>query len=386
LDWLSAALDEKLQDGLIRRRRVVVSQPDGWCEIDGKPLRNFASNDYLNLSQDERLIRAATEAAQLAGVGAKASALVCGRTKWQADLEESIAEFEGTPAALVFPTGFAANVGTLTALINSDDVVFCERLNHASLVDGCRLSGARMRVYRSTDLDRLQSELKKCDRSQRKWIVTDGVFSMDGRIAPIADLCDIAERFGAQVIVDEAHGTGVFGEFGRGVCELTDCEDRVAVRIGTLSKSLGSLGGFVAGSRRLIDWLWNSARTQIYSTALPPSICAASQAAIEIVKTEPERRQQLSQCSETLRAEIARFDIPFVEDSVGPIIPILIGDPIATMAAAHSLERQSFLVSAIRPPTVPDGSSRLRISLSTAFDEIDIRAFAIAIARAIDQY
>lgn len=385
LDWLSTAIDERANDGLLRRRRVVVALADGWCEIDGHTVRNFATNDYLNLAQDSRLIDAATNTAAEVGVGAKASALVCGRSKWQAELEESIAEFEGTAAALVFPSGFAANVGTLAALIGSDDAVFCERFNHASLVDGCRLSGARMRVYRSHDLDRLAAELSKCPPSQRKWIVTDGVFSMDGRIAPLAELCDIAEQFGAHVIVDEAHGTGVFGPTGRGVCEHTQTEERVAVRIGTLSKALGTLGGFVAGSRELIDWLWNSARTQIYSTALPPSICAAAMVALEIVQAEPERREQLWRCSEILRAELARFELPVVADSEGPILPILTEDPTTTLAAAQTLERQSYLVSAIRPPTVPHGTSRLRISISTAFNEIDIRALAIAVARAVGE-
>lgn len=385
MDWLQASLDELARDGLIRRRRVVVPDVDGWCEIDGNPVRNFATNDYLNLAQDKRVVAAAVSALESAGVGAKASALVCGRTRWQAELEEALAEFEGTQAALVFPTGFAANVGTLSALIGTDDVVFCERLNHASLVDGCRLSGARLRIYHSDDLDRLTSELAKSETRQRKWIVTDGVFSMDGRVAPLVQLCDVADRFGAQVIVDEAHGTGVFGKHGRGVCEHTGTEDRVAVRLGTLSKALGTLGGFVAGSRQLIDWLWNSARTQIYSTALPASVCAAARVAIEIVQSEPERRAQLWRCSEVLREELSRFQLPVACDSTGPIIPVVIGEPDRTIEAAQTLEHAGFLVSAIRPPTVPRGTSRLRISLSTAFNEIDIRAFAIAIARAVNE-
>jgi 8-amino-7-oxononanoate synthase len=385
VDWLQTRLDEIERDGLTRQRRSVVSQPDGWCEVDQHDVRNFATNDYLNLAQDERVIQAAVTATVSSGVGAKASALVCGRTTSQADLEEAIADFEQTEAALVFPSGFAANVGTISALIASDDVVFCERLNHASLVDGCRLSRARMRVYRSDDLSRLEDELQKVDSKQRKWIVTDGVFSMDGRIAPLVHLCDLADRFGAQVIVDEAHGTGVFGDQGRGVCEFTGTEDRVAVRIGTLSKALGTLGGFVAGSRSLIDYLWHSARTQVYSTALPAGICAAAKTALEIVRTEPDRRAHLWRCSSVLRDELKRFEMPVVDGSTGPIIPIIVGDPEQTIQAAQTLERKNYLVSSIRPPTVPQGTSRLRISLSTVFNEIDIRALAVAIAQTIGE-
>lgn len=339
--------------------------PDGECEIDGRPLSNFASNDYLGLAADPRLADAAKGALSEAGVGARASALVTGRTEWHARLEQALARFEGQEAAMLFPTGYAANVGTIAALIEDDDVVFCDRLNHASLIDGCRLSGAKLRVFRHSELETLERELQKAGGFRRRLIVTDAVFSMDGDVAPLCELCDLAERFDADVLVDEAHGTGVFGERGRGVCEQLSVENRVAVRVGTLSKAVGTLGGFVAGPQTLIDWLWNKARPQVFSTALPPAICAAATAAIEIIQDEPELRVHLWRNCEFVRREL----VAWCGNSVGPIIPIVLGDPDRVIAAQRKLEERGCLVAAIRPPTVPQGTSRLRISLSAAHDQ-----------------
>ena len=371
------------------RARCVTPLPDGWCGIDGAKVRNVASNDYLNLAQDPRLIEAAQIALNDSGVGSGASALVAGRGPWQEKLEEKLAEFEQTESALVFPTGYAANVGSLATLISADDTIFCDRLNHASLVDGCRMPGARLRVYRHDQLDILERELKKARADTQKWIVTDGVFSMDGVVAPLPELCDLAERFGAFVVVDEAHGTGVLGENGRGATELTDTEDRVAVRVGTLSKAVGCLGGFVAGSRVLIDLLRNSARTQMFSTALPPAICAAACRALEIIRSEPERKETLHQLAELLRAELLHFDLTIsvseLSECRGPIVPVIIGDPAPTLAAGQRLLKEGFFVGTIRPPTVPNGTSRLRISLNSGLREGDIRALVVAVARSASE-
>jgi 8-amino-7-oxononanoate synthase len=299
-------------------------------------------------------------------------------------LEQALARFEGQEAAILFPTGYAANVGTIAALVDESDIVFCDRLNHASLIDGCRLSGAKLRIFRHTTsnghdqstenieaggLQTLARELAKSSGHRRRLIVTDGAFSMDGDVAPLRELCDLAERFDADVLVDEAHGTGVFGEHGRGVCESLRVEDRVAVRVGTLSKAIGTLGGFVAGPQTLIDWLWNKARLQIFSTALPPAICAAATTAIEIIEREPNLRAQLWRNCEFVRRQLAEHDIDVLANSTGPIIPIVIGDLDATLAAQRKLESRGCLVAAIRPPTVPHGTSRLRISLSAAHDD-----------------
>jgi 8-amino-7-oxononanoate synthase len=385
---LAAQVEELRSEGLFREAKNVVSMPDGWCGIDGAKVRNLASNDYLNLAHDPRVIEAARSAVGETGVGSGASALVSGRGPWQTRLEEQLAEFEQTEAAIVFPTGYAANVGTLATLIESDDTVFCDRLNHASLVDGCRLSGAKFRVYRRDELDILERELKKASATQesttsRRWIVTDSVFSMDGFVAPLPDLCDLAERYGALVILDEAHGTGVFGEHGRGVAEATRTEDRIAVRTGTLSKAVGCLGGFVAGSRTLIDVLRNSARTQMFSTALPGAVCAAACRSLELIVAEPERRTRLHELAGLLRSELAHFELPLIEGSVGPIVPLVLGEPSVAVRIAEELLREGFLVGAIRPPTVPRGTSRLRVSLTAAMQEKDIRALSVALARCV---
>ena len=394
--WMSAELAALESAGLRRARRVVRPLPGGACEIDGRRLWNFASNDYLGLAGDPRVVAAAQATLAESGVGARASALVAGRTEWHARLEQALARFESQEAAILFPTGYAANVGTIAALVDENDAVFCDRLNHASLIDGCHLSGAKLRVFRHSELDTLERELHKAADSRRRLIVTDAVFSMDGDVAPLRELCDLAERFEADVLVDEAHGTGVFGEHGRGVCEQLGVEDRVAVRVGTLSKAIGTLGGFVAGSQSLVDWLWNKGRPQVFSTALPPAICAAAAAAVEIIHSEPERRKKLWQNCEfvagTLRVpsdlssdsqvatrQSSADGTRSVPATIGPIIPIVLGDPDAAVAAQRKLEERGFLVAAIRPPTVPQGTSRLRISLSAAHDESALKTLVAAL-------
>jgi 7-keto-8-aminopelargonate synthetase-like enzyme len=247
--WLAEELDQLRSAGLYRQRRRVVSLADGWCQIDGRRLRNFASNDYLNLAYDPQLVEAANRAMTESGIGATASALVTGRSQYHEALEQRLAEFEGHESAVLFPTGYAANVGAISALADERDVIFCDRLNHASLIDGCRLSGARFLVYRHEQLEKLKAALNRETGFRNRWIVTDSLFSMDGDAAPLGELCDIAERFEARLIIDEAHATGVFGEQGRGVAEWQGVEQRIAVRVGTLSKALGTMGGFVAGPK-----------------------------------------------------------------------------------------------------------------------------------------
>lgn len=363
--WLADELRDVERDGLLRKRRQVKSLPDGLCEIDGRRLVNFASNDYLNLAHDPRVIAAAREALEAAGAGATASALVTGRTEWHARLEQRLATFEGAEAAILFPTGYAANLGTITALLGSEDIVFCDRLNHASLIDGCKLSGARLRVYRHTQLDKLQRELEKSAGYRRRLIVTDSLFSMDGVPAPLVELCNLAERFDAALLIDEAHATGLFGEQGRGLAEFFNIEEHPAlIRVGTLSKGLASLGGFVTGSQQLIDWLWNRARPQMFSTALPPSVCAAALAALDIIEQEPQRRQKLLATCETFRQKLTTAGLKVPTDGIGPIVPIILNEPGRVVVAAAQLEEAGFLVAAIRPPTVPTGTSRLRITLT----------------------
>lgn len=383
LKWIDDELASLEREGLVRRRRQVTSLPAARCVVDGRELINFASNDYLDLAHDPRVIAAAQQALTEAGVGATASALVSGRSSWHVALEDRLARFERQPAAVLFPTGFAANMGTICALAGKDDVIFSDRLNHASLIDGCRLSGARVQIYSHDDLAGLRNEIAKCSTSGRRLIVTDSVFSMDGDLAPLPELCDLAEQFDAILIVDEAHATGVFGANGRGVAELQGVENRVAVRVGTLSKGVGALGGFVAGPQNLIDWLWNRARPQIFSTALPPSICAAAAAAIHLIETEPERRQRLMQTAADFRRKIVAAGIETVSLAVGPIVPVILHTPERAVQVARQLEEVGFLVAAIRPPTVPQGTSRLRITLSSGHEPADIDRLVAALTTSL---
>jgi 8-amino-7-oxononanoate synthase len=382
LNWIPAELQTLVDGGLFRRRREVRSLLDGRCLVDGHEVWDFASNDYLGLASDPRVIAAATLALATHGVGAKASPLVSGRTDLHVRLEQELADFEGTEAAILFPTGMAANVGTVTSLASTDDVVFSDRLNHASLIDGCRLSGARLKIFRHDDLAGLDHALAR-ESGRRKFIVTDSVFSMDGDLAPLPNLCEIGERHAAAIILDEAHGTGVFGDHGRGVAELLGVEDRIAVRVGTLSKAVGTLGGFVTGSRSLVEFLWNKARTQIYSTSLPPAVCAAATAAIQIIRTDRSRRDALRQLCLTMREQLQCAGVSTVAGSVGPIVPIILNEPMAAVEVAERLFADGFLVGAIRPPTVPRGTSRLRVTLHAGTPQEIVDKLVVSIAKAI---
>ena len=385
LHWLLEELLHLDAEQLNRRRRCIRAEQDGWCSIDGQRLRNFASNDYLNLAHDDRLIEAACQAAKESGVGARASALVCGRTNWHSKLEKELADFEGQEAALLFPSGFAANTGTIPTLVNEQDVIFSDRLNHASLIDGCRLSKAQIRIYRHDRIDELERQMQDSGSFRRRLIVTDSVFSMDGDLAPLEEIAWLGKKYDAAILIDEAHGTGVFGRKGRGVAEHLGVESEIDIRIGTLSKSLGSLGGFVTGSRKLIEWLWNRARSQIFSTALPAAACAAASRALEIIASEPDRRKRLLEMSDRFRRELSAVGLATPENSVGPIVPLILHDPSKAVRAAEELESRGFLVGAIRPPTVPVGTSRLRIALSCAHTDEDLRRLLAALVDVFDQ-
>ena len=376
--WLSGELADLRQQGLVRNRRVCRPAGHGRIELDGVSLLDFSSNDSLNLAGDPRVTEAAALATRQFGSGARASALVSGRGPLHAELEQTLAEFEGTEAAILFPSGFAANLGLLNAVMSRGDLVCADRLNHASLIDGCRSSDATFRVYRHNELDRLARVLETTP-ARRKFIVSDGVFSMDGDLAPLSELCDLAERHDAAVLVDEAHGTGVYGEHGRGVSELQGVEDRVAARIGTLSKAIGAIGGFVSGSTDLIEWLWNRGRTQVFSTAIPPSACAAAIAALGIIRAEPARRHTLMQQSAQLRDDLLTQGWRLPDAVAGPIIPVIVGSAAAAVAASERLLQAGCFVPAIRPPTVPQNTARLRISLSCAHQDAEIHRLVTAL-------
>jgi len=368
LSWIDEELSRLERERLNRRLATRNRAQSATIELDGRELVNFGSNDYLGLASDPRVARAASEAAAREGWGSGASPLVTGHATLHQQLARRLAEFEGTQSALVFSTGFAANAGAVASLVGPGDAVYCDAFNHASLWDGCRLSRADVRVYPHADVQRLAELLARSEKYRRRLIATDAVFSMDGDLAPLVELADLAERYGAMLLVDEAHATGVFGALGRGVCEQLGVEDRVHVRVGTLSKALGGMGGFVAGSRSLIEWLVHRARPYVFSTAAPAASAAASMAALDIVRDEPWRRRQLLEQSGRLRGALAGQGWD-VGASAGPIIPVLVGPPERALRLSAQLRDRGLFVPAIRPPTVPEGRSRLRVSLSAGHTE-----------------
>jgi 8-amino-7-oxononanoate synthase len=363
LDWLNFELTALKNQSLDRRRRLRGSPQAAEITLDGRPMMNFGSNDYLGLAADPRLTAALTDAIQHEGWGSGASPLVTGYSELHRRLEERLAQFEGTEAALLFPTGFAANAGTIAALVGPGDTVFADRKNHASLLDGCRLSRADVRIYPHGDFQTLQTLLARATGRGRRLIVTDSLFSMDGDCAPLAELVELADRHGAMLMIDEAHATGVWGKQGRGVAEAMGLDDRIPVRVGTLSKALGCVGGFVAGSRTLIEWLIHRARPYVFSTAAPAAMAAAAIAALDIVRDEPQRRQQLLERAAALRNELGRRGWN-VGASVSQIIPVILGEPERAVEMSTRLAAQGLFLPAIRPPTVPEGEACLRISLS----------------------
>lgn len=362
LNWIDSELAELERQGLRRRLADRGGAQGAVVWLDGRELINFSSNDYLGLAADPRLVQAVQAVLDEQGWGAGASPLISGHSDLHRQLEVRLAEFEQAEAALVFPSGFAANAGTIAALVGPGDVVFTDRKNHASLLDGCRMSRADVKVYSHVDWQQLEKLLQRDEAHSRRLIVTDSLFSMDGDIAPLTHLADVAERHNAILMIDEAHATGVFGQSGRGVAEAQVVEARIPVRVGTLSKALGSHGGYVVGERRLIDWLVNRARPYVFSTAAPAAVAAASLAALDIVAGEPERRIVLLDRAAELRRRLVDRGWN-VGNSASQIIPVLVGEAEAAVRLSASLREKGLFVPAIRPPTVPKGEACLRISL-----------------------
>jgi len=364
LAWINAELADLRQRDLLRELPAPFDLQTATIEVAGRPLINFASNDYLGLAADPRLSEAAAKACQATGVGRGSSPLICGRSTIHAELERRLAEFEHAEAALLFPSGFAANAGVVPALADRGDAIFADAKNHASLIDGCRLSRAKTHVYRHNDADHLAELLAAhAQDARRTLIVTDTLFSMDGDLAPLAEIADLARRHDAMLLIDEAHATGVFGPQGRGLAEAAGIEHDGVIRIGTLSKALGAAGGFVVGSQSLIDYLANRARSYVFSTAQPASTAAAAITALDIVAAEPHRRTQLLATAANLRERLQAAGWQ-TGDSASQIIPIEVGAPAASLALSRRLREAGFWVPAIRPPSVPAGESLLRLSLT----------------------
>lgn len=373
LSRFSQELKERVEQDLYRMRRIIHSAPGAVIRWQDRELINFSSNDYLNLAEDPAVAEAAAQTASEFGCGAGASALISGYLKPHYELEKEIAQWEGTESALVFSSGFATNVAVISSLVSKEDVIFSDQLNHASLIDGCRLSRGTVHIYRHNDMEHLHELLTEHGRPGASWIVTDTIFSMDGDRAELETLLKFADEFDCLLILDEAHATGVIGNQGRGLTELYPIamqrygKQRV-IKVGTMSKALGTQGGFVCAPATISDYLINFARPYIFSTSLSPLIVGATRKAIEIVQQQPERRQRLDQLSQWLSVELHRQGWN-IGTSSSQIIPIIIGESQKALDLSYQLQEAGLLVPAIRPPSVPEGTSRLRLSLTSAHTE-----------------
>jgi 8-amino-7-oxononanoate synthase len=379
LDRVNAARAERAAKGLLRTRRLIEAREGMKVKLDGRELVNFCSNDYLGLAHDRRLGAAMTAAVQEWGAGAGAAHLLTGHTREHHDLELELAAFTGRESALLFSTGYMANVGVIQALCSTADVIVQDRLNHASLLDGARLSGARLQRYPHGDVARADALLAAAgkragDRNTggAAMLATDGVFSMDGDVAPLARLAAIAANNHALLLVDDAHGLGVLGASGRGALEEAGLGERqVPLLVGTLGKALGSFGAFVAGPRDLIELVMQRARSYVYTTALPPAVAAATREALRIVDRDSGPRERVRALTQRFRRGASQLGLVLGE-STTPIQPLVLGDAARCLAASRQLMDAGFWVAAIRSPTVPAGTERLRINLSAAHAEHEV--------------
>jgi 8-amino-7-oxononanoate synthase len=374
-------LDERAEANLYRHRRLVESAQGRELLVDGKSLLNFCSNDYLGLANDQRVKDAFQHGIGQWGVGSGASHLVCGHTTAHHELEEALADFTGRPRCLLFSSGYAANIGTINGLLGNQDYIFEDRLNHASLLDGGLISGARFSRYAHRDTADLKKKLTKSSATNnRRLIASDGTFSMDGTICDLAGLVDAASEHGAWLMIDEAHSLGVTGKHG---CGLVDQEtysvQDVPIVIGTLGKAFGTHGGFVAGSEELAETLIQQARTYIYSTALPAAVAVATLTSLSIARAEEWRREQLRDLISQFRTGAQQIGLDLL-NSATPIQPVLLGDEASALRMSAALEDAGFLISAIRPPTVPNNTSRLRVTLTAAHTEQDVDLLLNALA------
>jgi 8-amino-7-oxononanoate synthase len=385
-DALAQDLDHLDATGLRRRGQPALRKGTRLEYADGSRLIDFASNDYLGLAGDARLARAAGEALLTGGTGSGAARLISGTHPLHEQLESRLAVFKGVEAALLFGSGYAANVGSIPALAGRGDIIYSDELNHASLIDGCRLSDARIRIFPHLDLDALARLLEEdAGHDGRRWIVVEGVYSMDGDPFPLDRLVEVARAHGAWTYVDDAHGTGVLGAGGRGSAERWGVEGEIDVMMGTLGKALGTTGAFVCGSRALCEWLLNRARSFVFTTAPPPAMAAATLAALEIVASDPGPRTELARNAARLARRLADIGLASGPPRVGHIVPIMTGAGERTLRIAAALAARGFAVGAIRPPSVPDGGARLRITVSAAHSAEQIDGLSEALHQALEE-
>ena len=375
---LQAQLNLRREEHLYRTRLNVASGCSSTLSVEGRSLINFCSNDYLGLAGHPDISLALKQAADIYGTGSGASHLVSGHSVVHQELEEQLAEYTGRPRALLFSTGYMANIGAINALIGRRDLILQDQLNHASLLDGGRLSQADFKRYKHVDMASLEQRLEQSS-AERKLIVTDGVFSMDGNLAPLREISSLAKKHSAWLMVDDAHGVGVLGQQGGGLVEqLNMSVEQVPVLVGTLGKSFGTFGAFVAGSEALIETLIQYSRSYIYTTALPPAIAAATLASLKIVREESWRRDKLGQLVARFRRGAVQIGLQLAESNT-PIQPVLINNDEKVMQVGQQLRASGFLVGAIRPPTVPVGTGRLRITFSANHSEEQVDQLVAAL-------
>lgn len=379
-DFLKEALIRIHREGRHRNLQSLSPLDEGKVSLAGRPFLNLSSNDYLGLSRHEELKEAAAEAARRWGVGAGASRLITGNHELYELLEKKIARFKRKEAAIVFPSGYMANIGVLSSLIEPGDRVFSDELNHASIIDGIRMSRGQLFIYRHKDTDQLEYLLEDSSGEGKTIIVTDTVFSMDGDLAPLDRLAEIRRKHGCLLVVDEAHATGVLGENGGGAAEHLNLEGEIDVTVGTFSKALGSYGAYVAGSRDLIDFFLNRARSLIYTTGLPPAVLAVNIAALDLLEKSPGLRQKLHSNVRLLHHALEKmgFRLPPVETA---ILPLMAGETRKAMALSEGLFQEGIIAKPIRPPTVPEGTARLRITASAAHRPEELEAALVAFQR-----
>jgi glycine C-acetyltransferase len=387
LSYLGAAMDDLRQRGTHFKLRVLESEQAPECTFDGKHVINIASNNYLGLTTHPKLREAALNAIKKYGVGSGAVRTVCGTMQIHMELEEKIARFKNVEASVVFQSGFAANAGTVSAVLGKDDFIISDELNHASIIDGARLSRAKILVFRHKDIAHAEEQLASVkDQPGRKLIITDGVFSMDGDIGPLPQLCNLAEKYGAIMMVDDAHASGVLGRNGRGTVDHFNVHGRVDVQVGTLSKAIGALGGYVCGSRQLIDFLYHRARPFLFSTSHPPSVVATCIAAFEVLEQEPERIERLWENTRFFKKELGTLGFNIggqnTPPSETPITPIIVGEGRLAMEFSRELFKDGILATGIAFPTVPEGKARIRTIMSATHTRPELEKALEVLGRA----
>ena len=379
LSYLSVEIDTLKQQGLYRRLRVLNGEQRATSQIDGRQVVNLSSNNYLGLTTHPRLRERALEATRRLGVGSGSVRPIAGTMDIHMELERRLADFKKAEAVVVFQSGFTANAGTVASILSSDDVVVSDELNHASIIDGCRLSQATVKVFPHRDVDAARAVLRSLPASQRKLLVTDGVFSMDGDLGPLPALCDLAEEFGCIMMVDDAHASGVFGANGRGTIDHFGVHGRVDVQVGTLSKAFGALGGYVAGSRSLVEFLQHRARPFLFSTSHPPAVAASCLAALDVLMEEPHIIERLWDNTHFFKAGLQTLGFN-TGSSESPITPVIVGDAALAMTLSDRLFERGVFAQGIGFPTVARGRARVRtiVTATHTRDELSLALNAFA--------